>query len=129
MVPLTTLAGSLLLARPSKHFIFMFPRDQLILRIIKDRAVVEKLYTSDTKAWFRYIDEKRDGGPQDPRVAVLEITAVEIRHFHQEKTAIGTAVDVISSTLSGSMATPGSIRTITGEEIASAWAGGNLKEP
>jgi len=72
---------------------------------------------------------EKDGSPSDPRIAVFEVSVDEIRHFHQEKTAIGTAVDIISSTLSGSMATPGSIRTITGEEIASAWKAGKLQEP
>ena len=102
----------------------------LTQRSIKDRALIEKLYSPDIKAWFKDLgDGVKDGSPSDPRVACMEVRVDEIRHFHQEKTAIGTAVDIISSTLSGSMATPGSIRTITGEEIASAWSAGNLKEP
>lgn len=61
-------------------------------------------------------------------MSVFEIKVDEIRHFYQEKTTVGTVVDVISSAIGGSTATPGSIRTITGEDIAKGWAAGELKE-
>ncbi|WVQ66846.1 hypothetical protein V866_001873 [Kwoniella sp. B9012] len=97
---------------------------------IEDHAVVEKLWNPTIKAWFADKgDGVHDGSPSDPRVVVFEVKVDEIRHFHQEKTTLGTVVDVISSTISGSTATPGSIRTITGEEIAGAWARNELKEP
>lgn len=58
----------------------------------------------------------------------MEISVDEIRHFHQVKTTIGMAVDVVASAIGGSTAKPGEIRTITGEEIKGAWAKGELKE-
>ncbi|WWC72158.1 uncharacterized protein I206_106118 [Kwoniella pini CBS 10737] len=97
---------------------------------VEDNAVVEKLWNPTIKAWFSDKgDGVHDGTPSDPRVVVFEVKVDEIRHFHQEKTGLGTLVDVVSSTISGSTATPGSIRTITGEEIAGAWAKNELKEP
>jgi hypothetical protein len=69
-----------------------------------------------------------NGTPSDPRVAVMEIQVDEIRHFHQVKTLVGMAVDVVSSAVGGSTAKPGEIRTITGEEIKAAWSKGELKE-
>ena len=62
-------------------------------------------------------------------MAVLEVQVDEIRHFHQERTLVGTAVDVVASAISGSTATPGDIRTITREDISAAWKAGELKEP
>lgn len=94
-----------------------------------DTSLVEKLYDPTIKAWFADKgDGVHDGSPSDPRVSVLEVNVDEIRHFAHTKTSIGTAVDIITSTITGSTATPGEIRTITREEIASAWAAGELKE-
>ena len=99
-------------------------------RRITDEKLIEKLYNPTISAWF---GDKGDGvhtgKPSDPRMAVVEVRIDEIRHFHQVKTTIGTLVDVVSSAVSGSTATPGQIRTITGGEISSAWSKGELKEP
>lgn len=62
-------------------------------------------------------------------MAVLEVSIEEVRHYHQEKTVIGTVIDVVASAVKGETATPGDIRQISGEEISSAWARGELKEP
>ena len=62
-------------------------------------------------------------------MAAVEVRVDEIRHFHQKKTTIGTAVDIVTSAISGGTASPGEIRTITGEEIAGAWEKHELKEP
>ncbi|ORY31675.1 hypothetical protein BCR39DRAFT_526235 [Naematelia encephala] len=96
----------------------------------EDNELIKKLYNPTLKAWF---GDKGDGvhtgGPEDPRMAVIEVKVDEIRHYHQTRTAIGTAVDVISSAIGGETATPGEVRTITGQEIQAAWAKGELKEP
>ncbi len=96
----------------------------------EDNKLVEKLYNPTISAWF---GDKGDGvhtgKPDDPRMAVVEIKVDEIRHFHQQKTQLGTVVDVVTSAISGSTATPGEIRTITKEMIESAWEKGELKEP
>ncbi|WRT70086.1 uncharacterized protein IL334_007080 [Kwoniella shivajii] len=97
---------------------------------LDDKEVVEKLWNPTTKAWFGDKgDGVHDGTPSDPRIAVFQVTVDEIRHFHQEKTTVGLLVDVVSSAISGSTASPGSLRTITKEEISSAWAKNELKEP
>ncbi|KAL7424457.1 hypothetical protein Q5752_000141 [Cryptotrichosporon argae] len=90
-----------------------------------DKALVERLFTPATQAWF---SDKGDGvhtgKPGDPRVAVLTVDIDEVRHFHQTKTALGTAVDVVASAIGGQVATPGQIREISGEEIRQAVAAG-----
>ncbi|KAK8853368.1 hypothetical protein IAR55_004072 [Kwoniella newhampshirensis] len=96
----------------------------------QDKALIEHLYNPTLKAWFGDKgDGVRDGSPSDPRLAVLEVKVDEIRHFHQTKTTLGTITDIVSSTISGSTATPGEVRTVTGQEIAAAWEKGELKEP
>jgi hypothetical protein len=101
----------------------------LIVSRSNDEKLVASLYTPTTKAWFGDKgDGVHNGEPSDPRIAVMEVTVDEIRHFHQVKTLVGMAVDVVSSTIGGSTAKPGEIRTISGEEIKSAWSKGELKE-
>lgn len=95
-----------------------------------EEGLVAQLYNPSLKAWFGDKgDGVRNGEPSDPRMTVLEVKIDEVRHFHQTKTSIGTAVDVVASAITGSVATPGEVRTITGQEIAQAWAKGELKEP
>lgn len=94
-----------------------------------DRALVEKLYNPTIKAWFGDKgDGVHNGEPSDPRITVLEVTVQQIRHFHQQRTALGTVTDVITSTLTGNVAQPGEIRQIEGAEIEAAWKAGELKE-
>ena len=62
-------------------------------------------------------------------MAVCEINVDEIRHFHQRRTALGTAADIVTSAISSGTATPGEIRTITREEIEASWGKRQLKEP
>jgi hypothetical protein len=92
--------------------------------------VVKHLFNPSITAWF---GDKGDGvhtgKPEDPRMAVVEVKVDEIRHFHQKKTSIGTAIDVVASAISGSTAQPGEIRVISAREIEGAWDKGELKEP
>ena len=90
---------------------------------------MEKLYNPTIKAWFGDKgDGVHDGSASDPRVAVLEVTVEQIRHFYQKRTTLGTVADVVASAVTGNVAQPGEIRQIEGKEIADAWAKGELKE-
>ncbi|ORX39390.1 hypothetical protein BD324DRAFT_619499 [Kockovaella imperatae] len=87
---------------------------------VEEEGLIAKLYNPTLKAWF---GDKGDGvhtgGPEDPRMAIIEVKPDEIRHYHQTRSSIGTAVDVVASAISGSTATPGEVRTITSDELAS----------
>jgi hypothetical protein len=102
----------------------------LIRSHTNDTDLVAKLYNPTIKAWF---GDKGDGvhtgEPSDPRITVLEVKVDQIRHFYQSRTAIGQAVDVVASAITGSVATPGEIREIGGDEIQAAWGRGELREP
>ncbi|KAG7580034.1 hypothetical protein FFLO_00005 [Filobasidium floriforme] len=84
-----------------------------------DRETVKKYFNPATKAWFGDLgDGVHDGTANDPRVTVLIVKPAEIRYFAQKDSMIGQAVEVATSALTGKVATPGAIRTITGEEAA-----------
>ena len=124
-------AGPLSPVKPGRpSFPFTLPSCLLTTSRNNDEGLVAQLYNPSLKAWFGDKgDGVRTGEPSDPRMTVLEVKIDEVRHFHQTKTSIGTAVDVVASAITGSVATPGEVRTITGQEIAQAWAKGELTEP
>jgi hypothetical protein len=51
-------------------------------------------------------------------MAVIEVTPDEIRHYHQERTSLGVIGEVVAATITGNTASPGSIRTITRQELS-----------
>jgi general stress protein 26 len=44
-------------------------------RVIRDRARIHELYAPDWKAWLGDEGGARNGGPDDPRIALIEVTA------------------------------------------------------
>ena len=48
--------------------------------ISQDRAKIEELYQPDWKAWFGDEGGARDGGPQDPRLALIVVDAASVRY-------------------------------------------------
>lgn len=44
-------------------------------RIIRDRQTIRELYAPDWKAWLGDEGGHRNGGPDDPRIALIEVTA------------------------------------------------------
>lgn len=44
-------------------------------RIVRDRSLIRELYAPDWKAWLGDEGGERNGGPDDPRIALIEITA------------------------------------------------------
>src|SRR5689334_1791927 len=54
-------------------------------RISQDRALIGKLYQPDWKAWFGKVDEVRNGGPDDPRLALILVDADSVVYMKREK--------------------------------------------
>ena len=53
--------------------------------ISTDRARIRALYQADWKAWFGKLDEVRDGGPEDPRLALILVDADTVIYMKREK--------------------------------------------
>lgn len=54
-------------------------------RISTDRELIRRLHKPDWKLWFGTEDEVRDGGPDDPRLALLLIDADSVMYMKREK--------------------------------------------
>jgi general stress protein 26 len=46
-----------------------------VARVTRDRARIHELYQPDWKAWLGDEGGARNGGPDDPRIALIEVTA------------------------------------------------------
>ena len=54
-------------------------------RVSTDRAQIRALYKPDWRAWFGKLDEVRDGGPEDPRLALILVEAESVIYMKQDK--------------------------------------------
>jgi general stress protein 26 len=54
-------------------------------RVSTDRDMIRELYESDWKTWFGEIDDVRDGGPDDPRLALILVDADSVTYMKQDK--------------------------------------------
>ncbi|TCD60733.1 hypothetical protein EIP91_009616 [Steccherinum ochraceum] len=88
-------------------------------RITQDKDKIAKHWSAATSAWFGDLgDGIHKGDQHDPRVALIEIIPDEVRYWVATKGAVGRAVDVAVSSMTGKGAAPGELRTISKDEIA-----------
>ena len=50
-----------------------------------DRSLIRKLHQPDWRAWFGKVDETRDGGPDDPRLALILVDLDTVVYLKREK--------------------------------------------
>ncbi|GAA6003021.1 hypothetical protein JCM10207_001949 [Rhodosporidiobolus poonsookiae] len=86
--------------------------------VIKDKAVVEKLWNPTIKAWFGDLgDGVRTGEPGDPRIAIIEVVPSEIRYWVKTRTTIGQAAEVLKGAITGETAAPGALRVVSASDL------------
>ena len=85
--------------------------------VSSDRDLIHKHYSPALKAWLGDLgDGKHDGGPDDPRIGVIQVKAVHVTYGINNRGIIGRAYEVAKGIATGE--TPGfmSIKDITKEE-------------
>jgi len=88
-------------------------------KLSSDREVVKKYWNTGVSAWFGDLgDGVHKGDENDPRVSIIEVIPDEIVLWEVTRGTVGRAVDIASSAVTGNVASPGAIHTITKEEIA-----------
>jgi len=86
--------------------------------VVTDRAEVKKHYSSHLKVWLGDLgDGKHDGGPEDPRIGVIKVHSSTIQYATSRRTAIGGAVEVAKSFVTGETAQVNKLRHINEQEI------------
>ena len=83
-----------------------------IASISTDRARIRSLYQPDWKAWFGEIDEVRDGGPDDPRLALILVDADTVIYMKREKSKPMVLFEVAKGMVTGSKPDIGETRKL-----------------
>jgi general stress protein 26 len=53
--------------------------------VSRDRRVIHELYRPDWRAWFGDLGGARDGGPDDPRLALILVDVHSVTYLKQDK--------------------------------------------
>lgn len=79
---------------------------------------MRKHYSPSLKAWLGDLgDGTHDGGPEDPRIAIIRIKASTAQYATSKKTAVGSAIEVAKGIITGETANVNKLRKISEEEV------------
>jgi general stress protein 26 len=88
-----------------------------VARISKDRHLIKTLYKPDWKIWFGDEGGKKDGGPTDPRLALIFVDVDSVVYMKNDKSKPMILWEIIKSKVTGKAAEIGDTREITGAEL------------
>ena len=86
-------------------------------RVSQDRARIRELYRPDWRMWFGKVDDERDGGPDDPRLALLMITADSVVYMKKDKSAPAVLFELAKGMLTGERPDVGEMRELSGSDL------------
>ncbi|KAI9298214.1 hypothetical protein K502DRAFT_311960 [Neoconidiobolus thromboides FSU 785] len=88
--------------------------------LVTDESKIKELYSPMLKAWFEDLgDGIHTGGPEDPRVILLQIETKDII-YQVQKNVISRTGQMLKGMVTGDKADMGSIRLIGGEQLEAA---------
>ena len=77
-----------------------------------NREQISALYRPDWKAWFGELDEVRDGGPDDPRLALILVTADTVIYMKREKSKPVVLFELAKSMVTGDQPEVGEVKRL-----------------
>src|SRR6476619_314357 len=96
-----------------------------VARIVRDRKRIHDLYRPDWKAWFGDEGGERDGGPDDPRLALILVDVESVTYLKVNKPRPVVLFEVVKGMVTGSRPDVGEERSLSGAEVKS---GGRASE-
>jgi general stress protein 26 len=85
--------------------------------VTQDRKAIHELYRKDWKAWFGDEGGERDGGPDDPRLALILVDVESVTYLKVDKPQPLVLFEVAKGILTGTPPNVGKQRELSGEEI------------
>ena len=93
--------------------------------IVTDRSVVKKYYSPALKAWLGDLgDGKHDGGPEDPRIGVIRVTAKTATYAVTRKNVVSRGIEMAQGVVTGKAPAVNKLREISEQEIQT-WRSSN----
>ena len=87
--------------------------------ITQDKTLIHELYKPDWKAWFGDEGGNRDGGPDDPRLALIMVEAHSVEYLTVNKPRPIVLFEVMKAMVTGTPPKVGDLRTLTERELHS----------
>ncbi|KAF2173423.1 hypothetical protein M409DRAFT_61838 [Zasmidium cellare ATCC 36951] len=83
-----------------------------------DRSKVREYYSPALKAWLGDLgDGKHDGGPEDPRIALIKVQALTIQYAISRTNIVKSAIDLAKGAITGETPAINKIRHLSKEEV------------
>ena len=83
-----------------------------------DRDTVRKYYSPALKAWLGDLEDgKHDGGPEDPRIGVIKVSAKTATYAITSRTILGRGAQVAKGVLTGEAPNVNKLREISEDEL------------
>jgi general stress protein 26 len=88
-----------------------------IATVTQDRNLIKELYKPDWKVWFGDEGGDRDGGPGDPRLALILVEAQSVEYLVVDKPRPMVLFEVAKGLVTGSAPEIGEQRSLTEREL------------
>jgi general stress protein 26 len=86
-------------------------------QITQDRNLIKELYKPDWKAWFGDEGGERNGGPDDPRLALILVEAQSVEYLVNTKPRPAVLFDVAKAMVTGTPPAVGEQRHLSEREL------------
>jgi general stress protein 26 len=87
-----------------------------LARVTKNKTKIRQLYKEDWKTWFGDAGGERDGGPNDPRIAIILVEAELATYMKVNKSRPVILFEILKGMVTGSRPT-GDVKEVTGAEL------------
>ncbi|MEW5929872.1 MAG: pyridoxamine 5'-phosphate oxidase family protein [Gemmatimonadota bacterium] len=88
-------------------------------RISRDRAKIHELYAPDWRAWFGDEGGERDGGPDDPRIALILVEAHSVVYQKSDRPQPLVLFELVKGIVTGQPPKTGDLRHMSEGELHS----------
>ena len=88
-----------------------------IASVTQNREIIRELYKPDWRAWFADEGGKRDGGPEDPRIALLLVEAHSVTYLKKDRPAPVVLFAIARAMVTGNPPKVGDQRELGEQEL------------
>ena len=85
--------------------------------VTQDREIIHALYKPDWKAWFGDEGGERDGGPDDPRLALILVSAESVTYLKSDRPRPLVLFEVVKGIVTGQPPKTGDLRQLGEREL------------
>jgi general stress protein 26 len=88
--------------------------------ISRDKRLIRELYKPDWRAWLGDEGGERDGGPDDPRIALLLVEAHSVVYLKKDRPMPAVLFNIVKGMVTGEQPKTGDLRELTERELKKA---------